>query len=104
MLDYIYVAELSADGICVYSYHIIERSNDQLTTISENGKVRYFPNDFFKVAFSKEDAITFLINSYTVEINDIELLIKQKKEEIAVLEKRIPELKHLQRVVASRKK
>ena len=101
MSDYVYEARFIDDDIRVEQFKIISKHNDSLVTVNDNGLLRTFPDSIFKVAFSREDAILALVNSYNSTIINVEDKIEFMKSEIIRLKAKIPEIMYEQRRVSN---
>ena len=101
---FVYEAHFINDEIIVNEYRIISEDSEQVKTLSSEGHTRYFPNDFFKVAFSKEDAISFLINGYVDIVKRLEDKIKDRENDIKLLKQMVQNKLYEQHVVQVRAK
>lgn len=99
---YIYFAKFINEEIIINQYRIFQEDIINVIVFTENNhKIIYKKSD---VAFSIEDALRILVNSYTDRIESIAYSIHRKEQELKILKSLIPELMFEQRKVESRKR
>ena len=70
MGDFLFTAEYVHKDFKIVRYYILEETKDGYSTVTREGNPVTFPNTITKIAFSENDAILLLINSYSNKIDE----------------------------------